>query len=66
MKFYHKLSYSEKFKRTINFGIPILIISSIIIFYLAPTTKEKIIVPIILLIIWLIQLLYTYKKSKNE
>ncbi|WP_413364557.1 hypothetical protein [Lysinibacillus sp. 3P01SB] len=65
MKFYHKLTYPEKFKRTLYAGIPLLLVSSIIIFILAPTTAEKITIPAILLVIWLIQLMYTFQKSKK-
>lgn len=65
MKSYHKLTYREKFFRTIYFGIPILIITSIIIFFLASTIWEKIFIPLGLLVMWLVQLTYTYKKSKN-
>lgn len=66
MKPYYKLSYKEKFKRTIYAGIPILLLSTINIFYFAPTIKQKVIVPLILLLIWIVQLIYTYKKPKED
>ncbi len=66
MTFYHKLSYYGKLKRTLTAGIPILIVTSVLIICLAPTTTQKIVVPTILLIIWIIQTVYTYRKSKLE
>lgn len=65
-KFYHNLTYKEKMKRTLSAGVPMLIGGSIIIIFLAPNITEKIVGPIILFIIWLIQLIYTYKKSTTS
>mgnify|MGYP003483802079 FL=1 len=66
MNLYHKLSYGKKFKRTLYAGIVLLLLTSTVIFIVAPTTMEKIVIPFVLLIIWLIQLGYTYKKSKHQ
>lgn len=66
MKLYHKLSYEEKFKRTIYVGMPLLIVVSIIVFYLASTTLEKVLVPLFLFLVWIVQMLYTYKKIPEK
>lgn len=63
---YHKLTYTQKFKRTLYAGLPILIFLTLFIFLTVTSPLEKILVPLLLLIMFLAQLLYTYKKSQSE
>lgn len=66
---FSNLSNHGKYKRTLISGIPLLIV----VFYMAINQGEslfqKVIMPIVLVIIFLVQLLYyygQYKKYENE
>ena len=63
---FSKLSSKGKFKRTLYSGVPLLLI----IFYLASNYAEsvlqKYIMPIVIVIIFIVQLLYYYKQYTSN
>ena len=62
---YWKLSYRRKFIRTL-WSIPILVISIGIIIFLGNGIFMSIVMPLILIILFIIQLIYNYIKWEKD
>lgn len=62
---YWKLSYRRKFIRTL-WSIPIFVISIGIIIFLGNGIFMSIVMPLILIILFIIQLIYNYIKWKKD
>ena len=62
---YWKLSYRRKFIRTL-WSIPILVISIGIIIFLGNGIFMRIVMPLILIILFIIQLIYNYIKWEKD
>lgn len=64
--FYWNLNNKEKFNRSLWMGLVALLFLYVVVWFSVDDLTTKIVIPIILTALYVVDLFYRYRKSKNE